>query len=176
VAEIVSCASAHGGKDVEQLEQDREFGDEHDGRVKDLELIDNLAPSVTPDRARTMGQSHFEKAHDFDCRDVPLVDKAAMVDDLIPNRSIDDIANLSNTPSALLPIFRYTSTMPTQANNDKSMHNPPVSGMLPQQRFPNNLQSSQPRPVLLMNLFVYVRMRTRSVVTVSVITVVATMR
>lgn len=161
---------------MEQLEQDREFGDEHDGPIVDLELIDNLAPSATPERARTTGQTHFEKAHDFDCRDVPLVDKAAMVDDLIPNRSIDDIANLSNKPSALSQVFRYTSTMPTQANIDKSVHKPPVSEMLPQWLFHHDSQSSQPRPVLLMNLFVYVRMRTRSVVTVSVITVVATMR
>ncbi len=107
MAEVISCASAHGGKDVEQLEQDRQFGDEHDGRVKDLELIDNLAPSATPKRACTTGPTHFEKAYDFDCRDVPLVDKAAMVDDLIPNGSIDDIANLGDTLSTVTNIPLY---------------------------------------------------------------------
>lgn len=104
------------------------------------------------------------------------MDKAAVVDDLIPDGGIGDIANLSDTPSAPSQPFHYTSGMPTQANIDRSIHNTSISGVFLQQRSQKDIQSSQPSPVLLMNFFVYVRMRTRSVVTVSVIAVVATIR
>lgn len=59
MTEGLGCASANGGKDVQQLEQDREFGNKHDGPVKDLELIDNLPPSAGLDCARTLGQLTF---------------------------------------------------------------------------------------------------------------------
>lgn len=50
----MGCASANGDKDVQQLEQDLDLGNKYDGRVEDLELIDNLSPSAGLDCARTI--------------------------------------------------------------------------------------------------------------------------
>lgn len=59
MAEVIGGATAAGGNDVEQLEQDREFGDKHDGPLKDLKLIGNLAPSVISDRAWSIGRTYL---------------------------------------------------------------------------------------------------------------------
>jgi len=83
------------------------------------------------------------------------------MDDLIPEGGIGDVANLDATPLAPSSISRHALGMLTQANIDRSIHSTPVSGMLIRQRSQDNIQSSHPRPVLLINLFVYVRMKTK---------------
>ena len=120
MAQVVCGARANGSEYVQQLYQEREFGNEDDGAVQDVDVCDDLKKSARQCDVHSI-KTYLQELHDFNRRDVPHVDKSPITDRLVAVDRIGDISDLDWFSLSALLHDIMGMVIPTHDSTDKSI-------------------------------------------------------
>ena len=126
-----------------------------------------------------ISQAYLQEPHHLDRRDIPHVDKSAMMENLKPERRITNISSLVFQSLSVRAYSLTISHAPKPRSTNLPMNRQQQSRLHSlSQRITRNtsLQSSNANPDLCMNRRVYVRIATNSVVNTNVTIVTSVIR